>query len=91
MTNPTHAKAIIRELGLEGANTTNTPDVAEGPPEHSPELDPKKAFTSRRCTGTGVYYAQDRSDYQRAVGMLGGDLNTPTESSWKRLLRCCSG
>ncbi|CAK0861993.1 unnamed protein product [Prorocentrum cordatum] len=83
-----HALNIITELGLKGANPVKTPDLGSKEVlEHSTPLVDKQVARYRSCVGSGLYLVQDRTDIQRAVGMLASDLAAPTELSWKRLLR----
>ncbi|CAK0789057.1 unnamed protein product, partial [Prorocentrum cordatum] len=83
-----HALNIITELGLQGANPVKTPDLgSEEVLEHSPPLVDTQIAWYRSCVGSGLYLAQDRTDIQRAVGMLASDQAAPTGLSWKRLLR----
>ena len=46
-----------------------------------------KATRFRKCTGSALYLAQDRTDIQRSVNSLASYLANPTEYSWRKLLR----
>ncbi|CAK0812368.1 unnamed protein product, partial [Prorocentrum cordatum] len=83
-----HALDVITELGLMGANPVKTPDLgSEEVLEQSPPLVDRQIARYLSCVGSGLYLAQDRTDIQRAVGLLASDLAAAAELSWKRLLR----
>ena len=83
-----HAELMVKELGLEGANSVATPGERLKDSEvDDVELDAQRATQYRQITARANYLAQDRPDIMYAVKEVCRHMSKPTGSSWAKLKR----
>ena len=78
---------MVEIMGMQKAKPADTPDLAEEPPENSPQLDVEEAGKYRSSVGLALYVTPDREDIQRAVQYLTRKLKEPTEYDRRALVR----
>ena len=86
---PRHVEILIKEMGLEEANSVNTPGVKDRERDEKNEqpLDRAEASLYRSCVARANYLAQDRADIAYAVKEACRDMANPKASSWEKIKR----
>ena len=86
---PRHVEILIKEMGLEEANSVKTPGVKDRERDENNEqpLDRAEASLYRSCVARANYLAQDRADIAYAVKEACRDMANPKASSWEQVKR----
>ena len=88
---PRQAEKLVRECGLEGANSTATPGLVPTTEQIAADVDlAQKLHTPFRGSAARAnYLSMDRPDCQFAAKEVCRKMAAPTEASWTALKRLC--
>jgi len=88
---PRQAEKLLRECGLEGANTVATPGLRPTKEQvvNSQELDKKLHTAFRGAAARANYLSLDRPDLQFGAKEVCRWMATPTDLAWTALKRLC--
>jgi histone deacetylase 1/2 len=88
---PRQAEKLIRECGLEGANSAATPGIRQTKEQvaSDKELDPRLHTPFMGSAARANYLSMDRPDLQFGAKEVCRWMSKPTELSWTALKRLC--
>ena len=83
---PRHVEILIKEMGLNEANSVKTPGVKDNENNEQP-LDRAEASLYRSCVARANYLGRDRADIAYAVKEACRDMANPKASSLEKVKR----
>jgi len=88
---PRQCEKLVRECGLEGANSTATPGLVPTAEQVAADeaLEPKLHTAFRGSAARANYLSMDRPDCQFGAKEVCRKMAAPTELSWTALKRLC--